>query len=145
MTNATQAIDVLGGGQMAVVSSSQQAKLENARSECYPSTFPLQHMDKDFGLIAELAEQTGVPLPVTAAAHGTIKAVSSQAREEDFSTVIDLMAQLACLDREARWGGRPGDEATMLKTPQEPLSSTSAGVTDRPRADCAQPMGKRRV
>jgi 3-hydroxyisobutyrate dehydrogenase-like beta-hydroxyacid dehydrogenase len=90
-------LDVLG--QMSVVSPAQKAKLENARRESYPPTFPLQHMDKDFGLIAELAMEAHVPLPATAAAHQMTKAAHARGREEDFSTVIRLMEQLAGLDR----------------------------------------------
>jgi 3-hydroxyisobutyrate dehydrogenase-like beta-hydroxyacid dehydrogenase len=89
-------LDVLG--QMSVVSPAQKAKLENARSESYPPSFPLQHMDKDYGLIAELAMQAHVPMPATAAAHQMTKAARAQAREEDFSAVIRLMEQLAGLD-----------------------------------------------
>lgn len=89
-------LDVLG--QMAVVSPSQKSKLENARNDAYPPTFPLQHMDKDFGLIGELAAQADVPLPATTAAHQMSKAAHGQGLEGDFSVVIRLMRQLAGLD-----------------------------------------------
>lgn len=88
-------LDVLG--QMSVVSPAQRSKLENARSGSYPPTFPLQHMDKDYGLIAELAMQAHVPLPATAAAHQMTKAAWALAGEQDFSAVIRLMEQLAGL------------------------------------------------
>lgn len=48
--------------QMAVVSPSQRQKIENARSDDYTPAFPLAHMDKDFGLIAELAMENHVPM-----------------------------------------------------------------------------------
>jgi 3-hydroxyisobutyrate dehydrogenase-like beta-hydroxyacid dehydrogenase len=89
-------LDVLG--QMAVVSPAQKSKLENARNESYPPSFPLEHMDKDYGLIAELAMQAHVPLPASAAAHQMTKAARTLAREEDFSAVIRLMEQLAGLN-----------------------------------------------
>jgi 3-hydroxyisobutyrate dehydrogenase-like beta-hydroxyacid dehydrogenase len=89
-------LDVLG--QMAVVSPSQKSKLENARNDSYPTTFPLQHMDKDFGLIGELASQADVPMPATTAAHQMSKAAHAEGLEGDFSVVIHLMRQLAGLD-----------------------------------------------
>jgi 3-hydroxyisobutyrate dehydrogenase-like beta-hydroxyacid dehydrogenase len=87
-------------GQMAVISPSQRSKLEHARDESYPPTFPLEHMNKDFGLIAELAVQANVPLPATAAAHQMTKAARIDAAEEDFSVVIRLMERLAGVERE---------------------------------------------
>jgi 3-hydroxyisobutyrate dehydrogenase-like beta-hydroxyacid dehydrogenase len=91
-------LDVLG--QMSVVSLAQKSKLENARSNTYPTSFPLQHMDKDFALIAELAMQTHVPMPATAAAHQISKAAHAQGLEGDFSVIIRVMEQLAGIDRE---------------------------------------------
>jgi 3-hydroxyisobutyrate dehydrogenase-like beta-hydroxyacid dehydrogenase len=82
-------------GQLVVVSPSQKSKLENARKESYPPAFPLQHMDKDFGLISELANQSDVPMPSTSAAHQMSKAAHAQGLEGDFSVVIHLMRQLA--------------------------------------------------
>lgn len=86
-------LDVLG--QMSVISPAQRPKLENARRESYSPTFPLQHMDKDYGLIAELAMQADVPLPATAAAHQMTKAALTPGVEEDFAVVIRLMERLA--------------------------------------------------
>jgi 3-hydroxyisobutyrate dehydrogenase-like beta-hydroxyacid dehydrogenase len=86
-------LDVLG--QMTVVSPSQKSKLDNAGRESYPPNFPVQHMNKDYGLIAELATQANVPLPATAAAHQMMKAARVQAPDEDFSVVIRLMERLA--------------------------------------------------
>jgi 3-hydroxyisobutyrate dehydrogenase-like beta-hydroxyacid dehydrogenase len=89
-------LDVLG--QMTVVSPSQKSKLDNARSGTYPPTFPVQHMNKDYGLIAELATQANVPLPATTAAHQMTKAARLQAPDEDFAVVIRLMERLAGLE-----------------------------------------------
>ncbi|HEX6507073.1 MAG TPA: NAD(P)-dependent oxidoreductase, partial [Chloroflexota bacterium] len=55
-------------GHMAVVAPAFTAKLENARREEYEVAFPLAHMDKDFGLIEQMAQETVVPMPATAAA-----------------------------------------------------------------------------
>jgi 3-hydroxyisobutyrate dehydrogenase len=86
-------------GETAVVSPSQKAKLENARTDTYPATFALGLMVKDFGLIAETARDLSVPLPATAAAMQVAAAeharqVAAQ-RDEDFSVVIRAMARLA--------------------------------------------------
>jgi 3-hydroxyisobutyrate dehydrogenase-like beta-hydroxyacid dehydrogenase len=85
--------------QTAVVSDSQKSKLENARTNAYPATFPLRLMYKDFGLIMNRAMQLSVPMPVAAAAqqvcaieHGH---QSATGRDEDFSSVIRAMAQMA--------------------------------------------------
>ena len=100
-------LDVLG--QMAVVSPSQKSKLENARNDSYPTTFPLQHMDKDFGLIGELASQADAPMPATTAAYQMSKAAHAEGLAGDFSVVIHLMRQLAGLDEHyARQRGRKG-------------------------------------
>jgi 3-hydroxyisobutyrate dehydrogenase-like beta-hydroxyacid dehydrogenase len=89
-------LDVLG--QMTVVSPSQKSKLDSARSGSYPPNFPVQHMNKDYGLIAELATQANVALPATAAAHQMTKAASTQAPDEDFAVVIRVMERLAGLE-----------------------------------------------
>jgi len=51
-------LDVLGG--TAVVSPSQKSKLENARKDEYPATFPLRLMFKDFSLVAQRASSFSV-------------------------------------------------------------------------------------
>ena len=86
-------------GETAVVSPSQKAKLENARTDAYPATFALRLMVKDFGLIAETARDLSVPMPATAAAMQVAAAeharqVAAQS-DEDFSVVIRAMARLA--------------------------------------------------
>jgi 3-hydroxyisobutyrate dehydrogenase len=85
--------------ETAVLSVSQKSKLENARADSYPATFPLRLMYKDFGLILQRAMQLSVSMPVTAAAlqvcaieHGHQSATGC---DEDFSSVIRAMAQMA--------------------------------------------------
>jgi 3-hydroxyisobutyrate dehydrogenase-like beta-hydroxyacid dehydrogenase len=48
----------------------------------YPPSFPLRLMHKDLGLVVELANQLGVPLPATAAAREIYNAVKGAARED---------------------------------------------------------------
>jgi 3-hydroxyisobutyrate dehydrogenase-like beta-hydroxyacid dehydrogenase len=86
-------LDVLG--HMTVVAPAFKAKLENARREEYPVAFPLQHMDKDFGLIAALAEECVVPMPATAVASQISTGERARKGDEDFSAVIRLMEELA--------------------------------------------------
>jgi 3-hydroxyisobutyrate dehydrogenase-like beta-hydroxyacid dehydrogenase len=88
-------------GHMVVVSPAQKSKLENFRNDSYPTSFPLQHMDKDYGLIAELAAERHVAMPAAEAAHQMTKAARAQGLEEDFSVVIRVMERLAGIDREA--------------------------------------------
>jgi len=55
----------------------------------YPASFPLRLMHKDLSLALELANQTGVALPVTAAARETYSAVKGRARDDpDFAAVM---------------------------------------------------------
>jgi 3-hydroxyisobutyrate dehydrogenase-like beta-hydroxyacid dehydrogenase len=90
-------LDVLG--DTAVVSTSQKAKLENARKDEYPPAFALGLMLKDFGLIVETGRELSVPMPATAAAVQV--AIAEHARQlaahtdEDFSVIVRAMERLA--------------------------------------------------
>lgn len=54
----------------------------------YAPSFPLRLMHKDLGLALELANQTGVPLPATAAVRETYNAVKGAAKEDlDYAAV----------------------------------------------------------
>jgi 3-hydroxyisobutyrate dehydrogenase-like beta-hydroxyacid dehydrogenase len=55
----------------------------------YPPSFPLRLMHKDVGLALELAKETGVTLPATAAAYSTYSAVKAAAKEDlDYAAVM---------------------------------------------------------
>jgi 3-hydroxyisobutyrate dehydrogenase-like beta-hydroxyacid dehydrogenase len=86
-------LDVLG--EMVVLSPAQSSKFENIRTGHYPSAFPLEHMNKDYELIADLAWRVKVPMPATSAAQQMSRAALARGDEEDFSAVIGLMEQLA--------------------------------------------------
>jgi 3-hydroxyisobutyrate dehydrogenase len=89
-------LNVLSG--TVVLSPSQKSKLENARTDTYPATFPLRLMFKDFALILRQAMELSVPMPITAAAEQVCAAENARhgtARDEDFSSVIRTMAQMA--------------------------------------------------
>ncbi len=84
-------------GQMAHVSPGQKLKIENVRKEEYPTQFPLALMFKDYGLIADLARQFSVPMPVTAAAQQVCAIERARDKDEDVSAVLRLMEELAGL------------------------------------------------
>jgi 3-hydroxyisobutyrate dehydrogenase-like beta-hydroxyacid dehydrogenase len=83
----------------AVISPSQKSKLENARMDSYPPTFPIRLMSKDFGLILDTASDLSVQMPATAAANRVFATESARqsaiGREEDFSSVIRAVEQTA--------------------------------------------------
>jgi len=86
-------------GETAVVSPSQKAKLENARTDQYPPAFALRLMLKDFGLIMETALELSVPMPATAAAVQVAAAERGRQlaahSDEDFSVVVRAMERAA--------------------------------------------------
>jgi 3-hydroxyisobutyrate dehydrogenase-like beta-hydroxyacid dehydrogenase len=93
-----QLLDVLD--HLAVVAPAFKTKLENARRHEYPEAFPLHHMNKDFGLIAQLAQESTTPIPAIAVAAQLSTAELARGRQEDFSAVIRLMEGLAGVDKE---------------------------------------------
>jgi 3-hydroxyisobutyrate dehydrogenase-like beta-hydroxyacid dehydrogenase len=88
-------LDVLG--QMAVISPTHKLKLEKARQNEYPVNFALQMMNKDFGLILNLASELSVAMPATSVAHQICTIEQAKGIEEDHSAVIRLMEELAQL------------------------------------------------
>jgi 3-hydroxyisobutyrate dehydrogenase-like beta-hydroxyacid dehydrogenase len=90
-------LEVLGG--TVVLSPSQKSKLENVLKDAYPATFPLRLMLKDFGLILDTAMHSATPMPITAAAQQVCAAElakqSAAGRDEDFSSVVRTMEQMA--------------------------------------------------
>jgi 3-hydroxyisobutyrate dehydrogenase-like beta-hydroxyacid dehydrogenase len=83
----------------AVVSPSQKSKLENVRKESYPAAFPLRLMFKDYRLILDTAMNLPSAMPATAAAEQVCAVEfareSAAGRDEDFSSVVRTMEQLA--------------------------------------------------
>lgn len=88
-------LDLLG--RTAVISPAHKMKLENVRQQKYPATFPVRLMHKDFGLIMRLAEELSVPMPATAAAQQMCSAQNAMGLDEDYSSTIRLMEELACI------------------------------------------------
>jgi 3-hydroxyisobutyrate dehydrogenase-like beta-hydroxyacid dehydrogenase len=83
-----------GLAQTAVVAPAHRSKLENAKKDDYPPTFPLPLMHKDFGLVLDAARHFGLDLPATAASARACEAELDQAGDDvDFSAVIRLMEE----------------------------------------------------
>jgi 3-hydroxyisobutyrate dehydrogenase-like beta-hydroxyacid dehydrogenase len=88
-------LDVLS--QTAVVAPAHLGKLERAMNGDYSPQFPLRLMNKDFGLILNLAAAVGAPMPATRAAYEVNEKQSEQGKEQDFSAVILQMEKQASL------------------------------------------------
>jgi 3-hydroxyisobutyrate dehydrogenase len=88
-------LDVLS--ETAVIAPAHVGKLERAMKADYSPQFPLRLMNKDFGLILNLAAAVGAQMPATRAAFGVNVAQSAQGQEQDFSAVILEMEKQAHL------------------------------------------------
>jgi 3-hydroxyisobutyrate dehydrogenase-like beta-hydroxyacid dehydrogenase len=86
--------------QTAVVAPAHVGKLERAMKSDYSPQFPLRLMNKDFGLILNLAAAVGAQMPATRAAFEVNAMQSQQGKEQDFSAVILQMEQQASLRQE---------------------------------------------
>jgi 3-hydroxyisobutyrate dehydrogenase-like beta-hydroxyacid dehydrogenase len=83
--------------ETAVVAPAHVGKLEKAIKSDYSPQFPLRLMNKDFGLILNLAAAVGAEMPATRAAFEVNAAQSAQGQEQDFSAVILEMEKQAHL------------------------------------------------
>jgi 3-hydroxyisobutyrate dehydrogenase-like beta-hydroxyacid dehydrogenase len=83
--------------ETAVVAPAHVGKLERAIKRDYSPQFPLRLMNKDFGLILNLAAAVGAQMPATHAAFEVNVAQSAQGQEQDFSAVILEMEKQAHL------------------------------------------------
>jgi len=88
-------LDVLS--ETAVVAPAHVGKLEKALKSDYSPQFPLRLMNKDFGLILNLAAAVGAQMPATRAAFEVNAAQSAEGQEQDFSAVIQEMEKQAHL------------------------------------------------
>jgi 3-hydroxyisobutyrate dehydrogenase-like beta-hydroxyacid dehydrogenase len=85
----------------AVVAPAHLGKLQRAMNGDYSPQFPLRLMNKDFGLIFNLAASLGVRMPAAAAAFEVNARQSDLGGEQDFSAVILQMEKQAHLIRES--------------------------------------------
>jgi len=93
-------LDVLS--QTAVVAPAHMGKLERAMQNDYSPQFPLRLMNKDFGLILNLAAAVGARMPAAGAAFEINARQLDQGEEQDFSAVIlqmERQGQLTCAEK----------------------------------------------
>jgi 3-hydroxyisobutyrate dehydrogenase len=83
--------------QTAVVAPAHLGKLERAMKSDYSPQFPIRLMNKDFGLILELANAVGARMPAADAAFEINARQSDEGAEQDFSAVILQMEKRAHL------------------------------------------------
>jgi 3-hydroxyisobutyrate dehydrogenase-like beta-hydroxyacid dehydrogenase len=88
-------LDVLS--QTAVVAPAHVGKLQKAMKGDYSPQFPIRLMNKDFGLILELAAAVGARMPAAGAAFDINARQSDEGAEQDFSAVILQMEKRAHL------------------------------------------------
>jgi 3-hydroxyisobutyrate dehydrogenase-like beta-hydroxyacid dehydrogenase len=89
-------LDVLS--QTAVVAPAHVGKLQRAMKSDYSPQFPIRLMNKDFGLILNLAAAVGARMPAAGAAFEINARQSDEGAEQDFSAVILEM------EKYAHWG-----------------------------------------
>src|SRR6267143_5966627 len=89
-------LDVLS--QTAVVAPAHMGKLQRAMKSDYSPQFPIRLMNKDFGLILNLAAAVGARMPATGAAFEINARQLDEGAEQDFSAVILRMENEAHLD-----------------------------------------------
>jgi 3-hydroxyisobutyrate dehydrogenase-like beta-hydroxyacid dehydrogenase len=94
--------------QTAVVAPAHVGKLERAMRSDYSPQFPIRLMNKDFGLILNLAAAVGARMPATGAAFEINARQSDEEAEQDFSSVILQMEKQAHVifsdEKQARIG-----------------------------------------
>ena len=83
--------------QTAVVAPAHAGKLQRAMKRDYSPQFPIRLMNKDFGLILELASTVGARMPAAGAAFEINARQSDEGAEQDFSAVILQMEKRAHL------------------------------------------------
>ena len=86
-------LDVLS--QTAVVAPAHAGKLQRAMKNDYSPQFPIRLMNKDFGLIFDLANAVGARMPAAGAAFEINARQSDEGAEQDFSAVILQMEKRA--------------------------------------------------
>jgi 3-hydroxyisobutyrate dehydrogenase-like beta-hydroxyacid dehydrogenase len=93
--NRNRLLEVLS--QTAVVAPAHVGKLERAIKSDYSPQFPIRLMNKDFGLILNLASTIGARMPAAGAAFEINARQSDEGPEQDFSAVILQMEKRAHL------------------------------------------------
>jgi 3-hydroxyisobutyrate dehydrogenase-like beta-hydroxyacid dehydrogenase len=100
--NRKRLLDVLS--ETAVVAPAHAGKLQRALNNDYTPQFPIRLMNKDLGLILDLAAGVGARMPAAEAAFEVNARQSDEGNEQDFSAVILQM------EKRAHLGSVNGDE-----------------------------------
>jgi 3-hydroxyisobutyrate dehydrogenase-like beta-hydroxyacid dehydrogenase len=103
-------LDVLS--QTAVVAPAHVGKLRSAMKGDYSPQFPIRLMNKDFGLIFNLAAAVGARMPAAGAAFEINARQSDEGEEQDFSAVILQMEKQAHLPLIENGLARVGVDST---------------------------------
>jgi len=103
-------LDVLS--QTAVVAPAHLGKLQRARKGDYSPQFPIRLMNKDFGLIFNLAAAVGARMPAAGVAFEINSRQSDEGEEQDFSAVILQMEKQAHLPLQEHGLARAGVDFT---------------------------------
>ena len=103
-------LDVLS--QTAVVAPAHLGKLQRARKGDYSPQFPIRLMNKDFGLIFNLAAAVGARMPAAGVAFEINSRQSDEGEEQDFSAVILQMEKQAHLPLQEHGLARAGVDST---------------------------------
>lgn len=90
--------------QTAVVAPAHVGKLQRAMVGDYSPQFPIRLMNKDFGLILNLAAAVGARMPAAGAALEINAKQSEEGAEQDFSAVILQMEKYAHLGSDGSGG-----------------------------------------
>ena len=106
--------------ETAVVAPAHVGKLERAMKGDYSPQFPIRLMNKDFGLIFDLANAVGAPMPAAGAAFEINARQSDEGAEQDFSAVILQMENLAHLDSIDKGRTRVGAASTETQVHLDP-------------------------
>ena len=93
--NRNRLLNVLS--ETAVVAPAHVGKLERAMRSDYSPQFPIRLMNKDFGLILNLAAAVGARMPAAGAAFEINARQADEGTEQDFSAVILQMEKRAHL------------------------------------------------
>src|ERR1700675_524426 len=91
--NRNRLLEVLS--QTAVIAPAHVGKLERAMKSDYSPQFPIRLMNKDFGLILNLAAAGGARMPAAGAAFEINARQADEGAEQDFSAVILQMEKSA--------------------------------------------------
>src|SRR5271156_2360211 len=93
--NRERLLEVLS--KTAVIAPAHVGKLARVAINDYTPQFPLRLMNKDFQLILKAAAEAHIPIPATEAAFHVNSEELARHDEDDFSSVLRRMEEVACI------------------------------------------------